>query len=62
MIAGILSPLHYRTTKLASKVLSRDQIGKTPSDAGAARHCCAITFLQELAAHGAPKRAANAHK
>src|SRR4029453_13276840 len=33
---GILSPLHYRTTKLASKVLSRDQIGKTPSDVKAA--------------------------
>ena len=32
----ILSPLHYRTTKLASKVLSRDQIGKTPSDIEAA--------------------------
>jgi hypothetical protein len=36
MVAGILSPLHYRTTKLASKVLSRDQIGKTPPDVKAA--------------------------
>ena len=36
MVEGILSPLHYRTTKLASKVLSRDQIGKTPSDVKAA--------------------------
>jgi hypothetical protein len=31
-----ISSRHYRTTKLASKVLSRDQIGKTPSDVKAA--------------------------
>jgi hypothetical protein len=31
-----LSSHHYRTTKLASKVLSRDQIGKAPSDVEAA--------------------------
>src|SRR5262245_6097107 len=31
-----LSSHHYRTTKLASKVLSRDQIGKAPSHVEAA--------------------------
>ena len=36
MSRGILLPHHYRTAKLASKFLSRDDIEKAPSDARAA--------------------------